>query len=103
VTANGQADWIKGGETITEFTFTAASGGGCRAESMDAKLDAGEDPTEDNEAGERAARGADSHERICGFGGRSLLLADSLLSPFSGLFAGGQPLQTKAGHKEGKS
>jgi hypothetical protein len=50
VTANGQADWIKGGETITEFTFTAASGGRCRAESMDAKLDAGEDPTEDNEA-----------------------------------------------------
>ena len=59
--ANGQADWnhwIKGGETITEFTFTAASGG-CGAESMDAKLD--EDPAEDNEAGERAAP-----SRICG-------------------------------------
>jgi hypothetical protein len=59
--ANGQADWnhwIKGGETITEITFTAASGG-CGAESMDAKLD--EDPAEDNEAGERAAPC-----RICG-------------------------------------
>ena len=60
VTANGQADWIKGGETITEFTFTAASGGGCRAESMGTKLD--EDPTEDNETGERAAP-----SRISGF------------------------------------
>ncbi len=60
MTANGQADWIKGGETITEFTFTAASSGSCRAESMDAKLDA--DPTEDNEAGERAAP-----SRISGF------------------------------------
>ncbi len=26
ITANGQANWIKGGETITEFTFTAAIG-----------------------------------------------------------------------------
>ena len=58
-TADGQADWIKGRGTITEFTFTAASGGR-GADSMDAKLD--EDSTEDNEAGERAAP-----SRICGF------------------------------------
>ena len=60
-TANGQADWIKARETITEFTFTAASGGrGIWADSMDAKLD--DDSTEDNEAGERTAP-----SRICGF------------------------------------
>ena len=44
-----------------------------------------------------------SHLRMCGFGGRSSLLADSPLSLIPGLLVSGQPLNTKAGHKEGKS
>jgi len=49
----GRRTGLKGRETITEFTFTAASG--CRkAESMDAKLDEDlKDLTEDNEAGDQ--------------------------------------------------